>query len=434
MDSIVRKLRFNKQVEALLIHKNLVAGEFNEFAALLDEYDYEDPYRGQILTGTIIEANDRELMIDVGLKRDAFVPRTDLERLDKDLLSALIPGKQVKAFVMQPANANGDLIVSINKGLELSDWEDAQQLSTDGGIVTVRVVGVNRGGVLVSFHRLTGFIPMSQLTSIARFSSNDELNDAKNDLISTELRVKIIEVDRLRNRLIFSERAARIQVQKVKLDTIAVGQDVRGRVVGLVDFGAFVDIGGLDGLIHISKLDHRFVEHPGEILTIGDEVHVRIESIDENSNRISLNRKILLADPWHNLNDVFKVGDVVEVSVTNVVDFGAFVTMPNGLQALVHTSNMKSLGSDNPRDVLTRGDMVKAKVISLEFDTRRIGVSIDEANPEYLAKIQAEMEAKHAEAEMQKANLAQATSDIAETSLDANPSLEEEVASNSTSA
>jgi small subunit ribosomal protein S1 len=398
LDSIVRKLRFTTQAEALLIQKNLIAGEFNEFAALLEEYDYEDPYRGQILTGTIIEANERELMIDVGLKRDAFVPRTDLERLDKDLLSALIPGKQVKAFVMQPANANGDLIVSINKGLELSDWEDAQQLSTDGEIVTVRVVGVNRGGVLVSFHRLTGFIPMSQLTSIARFSSNDELNDAKNDLIGTQLRVKIIEVDRLRNRLIFSERAARIQVQKVKMDTISVGQDVRGRVVGLVDFGAFVDIGGLDGLIHISKLDHRFVEHPGEILTIGDEVHVRIESIDENSNRISLNRKILLADPWQNLNDVFKVGDVVEVSVTNVVDFGAFVTMPNGLQALVHTSNMKSLGSDNPRDVLTRGDIVKAKVISLEFDTRRIGVSIDEANPEYLAKIQVEAAARHAEA------------------------------------
>ncbi len=353
-------------------------GEMNEFAALLDDYDYDSPYRGQILHGIVLSADDHEIMLDVGLKRDAFVPRTDLDRLDQDVIDDLVPGAEVRAYVMQPSNSDGDLIVSINKGLELVDWEDAQTIQEGDGIVQVSVVGTNRGGLLARYKRLTGFIPMSQITSIARFSSDYEMNQAKNDLVEEKLDVKIIEVDRLRNRLIFSERAAQTQLQRVAMNNLDVGQDVDGRVVGLVDFGAFVDIGGVDGLIHISKLDHRFVDHPGEILAIGDEVRVRIESIDEKNERISLNRKILLPDPWQQLE--YEEQQLVTVTVTNIVDFGVFVAMPNGLQGLIHVSNMQTLDTTNLRNVIREGDELLAKIITIDADRQRIGLSVDDVS------------------------------------------------------
>ncbi len=354
----------------------------NEFAALLEEYDYDSPYRGQILDGIVIRADDHEIMLDVGLKRDAFVPRTDIDRLDNSVVDELVPGKAVRAYVMQPMNSDGDLIVSINKGLELEDWESANRMLESDDIVGVTVVGTNRGGLLARYKRLTGFIPMSQLVSISRFTSDYEMNEAKNDLVEEMLEVKIIEVDRLRNRLIFSERAAQSQIQKVRMNQLDVGMNVDGRVVGLVDFGAFVDIGGVDGLIHISKLDHRFVEHPGEILAIGDEVKVRIESIDEESERISLNRKVLLADPWETLEETYQESDLVTVNVTNIVDFGVFVSMPNGLQGLIHVSNMQTLDTNNLRNVLREGDEILAKIISIDTDRQRIGLSIDDVSTE----------------------------------------------------
>jgi len=354
----------------------------NEFEALLDEFDYDSPFRGQILDGVVIRSDDHEIMLDVGLKRDAFVPRTDIDRLDDTILDELVPGKAVRAYVMQPMNSDGDLIVSINKGLELEDWESAHDIMEADDIVPVTVVGTNRGGLLARYKRLTGFIPMSQLVSISRFTSDYEMNEAKNDLVDDSLDVKIIEDDRLRNRLIFSERAAQSQIQKVRMNQLEVGQDVDGRVVGLVDFGAFVDIGGVDGLIHISKLDHRFVEHPGEILAIGDEVKVRIESIDEENERISLNRKVLLADPWETLEEKYQEGDLVTVNVTNIVDFGVFVSMPNGHQGLIQVSNMQTLDTTNLRNVLREGDEILAKIISIDTDRQRIGLSIDDVSTE----------------------------------------------------
>jgi len=355
-----------------------MADSMNEFAALLDEYDYDSPFRGQILKGVVLAADDHEVMLDVGLKRDAFVPRTDLDRLDEDVIESLTPGAHVRAYVMQPSNADGELIVSINKGLELEDWEQAENVLGDDSIVDVKVVGTNRGGLLARYKRLTGFIPMSQITSIARFSSDYEMNQAKNDLVDDHLDVKIIEVDRLRNRLIFSERSAQSQLQQIAMSNLEVGQDVEGRVVGLVDFGAFVDIGGVDGLIHISKLDHRFVDHPGEILAIGDEVLVKIESIDEEKERISLNRKVLLPDPWENLE--YSESDLVTVNVTNIVDFGVFVSMPNGLQGLIHISNMQSLDTNNLRNMIREGDELLAKIISVDAERQRIGLSLDDVS------------------------------------------------------
>jgi small subunit ribosomal protein S1 len=349
-----------------------------DFATLLDAYDFEQPYRGQILEGIVLEASTDEVLVDVGQKRDAIVTRKDLSLLTESLKAKIVPGAQVMTYVLQPRNADGDLIVSINKALELEDWQSANTAMETGDLVEATVVDANKGGLLVEYGRLNGFVPQSHVISLPRFASDYELQQAKKNIIGEILTLKFIEIDRRRNRLILSEREARAEAEQNRMEELEVGQQVKGKVVSIVNFGAFVDLGGVDGLIHISKLDHQHVNHPGEVVAIGDEVEVIVDDIDKEKNRISLNRVALLPDPWETINDEYTVGDLVEGVVTNVVDFGAFVQLPNNLQGLVHISKMSMFGSTNPHDLLREGDEVLVRIISIEADRQRIGLSIDD--------------------------------------------------------
>lgn len=348
------------------------------FEELLNAYDYDMPYRGQILEGTILKVESDEILIDVGLKQDAVVTRKDLSLLDEKLKKRLVTGARVMTYVLQPRNQDGELIVSINKALELEDWVSAQTAQEKDAIVEAEVMDANRGGLLVNYQRLTGFVPQSHVVSLPRFSSDYELQDAKKRIVGQILPLKFIEIDRKRNRLIMSERLARQEAEQSRISELELGQRVSGRVVSIVKFGAFVDLGGVDGLIHISKLDHRHISHPGEILSVGDEVDVVVDGIDEEKNRISLNRVVLLPDPWENVLEEYHVGDLVEGIVTNVVDFGVFVQLPNSLQGLVHVSKMATMNTTNPRDLFREGEPVLVRVISIEPERQRIGMSIDD--------------------------------------------------------
>lgn len=350
----------------------------SEFAQLLADYDFEQPYRGQILEGVIIKVDGDDVLVDVGLKRDAIVPRRDLAMLNENVRRDLKAGAKVMAYVLQPSNTDGDLVVSINKAMELEDWENANNAMKTGDLVSATVVNANRGGLLVQYGRLSGFVPQSHVVSLPRFASDYELEQSKRDIVGKELRLKFIEIDRRRNRLILSEREARAEAEQNRMETLAIGQQVKGKVVSIVKFGAFVDLGGVDGLIHISKLDHQHVNHPGEVVAIGDEVEVLVEEIDRAKNRISLNRVALLPDPWRDIEQNFVIGDLIEGVVTNVVDFGVFVQLPNNLQGLVHVSKMSMFGSTNPHDLLRENDEVLVRVISIEPERQRIGLSIDD--------------------------------------------------------
>jgi len=353
-----------------------------DFATLLDQYNYEDPYRGQILEGVVLSASGDEVLLDVGLKQDAIVPRRDLAMLSDRVRDRIKPGAEILTYVLQPRNQDGELIVSINKALELEDWQHAQEMMESGGIVEAEVIDTNRGGLLVRFERLTGFVPQSHLVSLPRFRSEDELQEAKRDAIGDKLPLKFIEIDRRRNRLILSERLARAHAQQHRLSELEPGQVVSGKVVSIVNFGAFVDLGGVDGLIHISKLDHRHVNHPGEVVAVGDTVEVRIDEIDIEKNRISLNRVALLSDPWETVAEEYKPGDLVEGRVTNTVDFGIFLELPNSLQGLVHLSKMSSFGTTNPRDLVREGDPLLVRIVNVDPERRRIGLSIDDVTIE----------------------------------------------------
>lgn len=348
------------------------------FAEMLDAYDYDTPERGQILEGIVLEVRHDEIIVDVGLKRDAVVTRKDLSRLPKDVIESLKPGDRIQTYVLQPDSYEGELIVSINKALELEDWKRAQDMLDADSVAEARVIDDNKGGLLVRYGRLVGFVPNSHIESVPPASSANRMRDIKTSLIGQTLQLKVIQVDMRRNRLILSERSAKRVARSERLQELQAGQIITGKVVNLTDFGAFVDIGGVDGMIHISNIDHRHVNHPSDVLSVGQEVTVRVDSIDIEQERIALNRKAVLPDPWEVFIQHYKPTDLLEGVVTNVVDFGVFVAAPGGAQGLVHTSRMSSLGASTPRDMFREGDPVLVRIVSIDTDRQHIELSVDD--------------------------------------------------------
>jgi small subunit ribosomal protein S1 len=346
-----------------------------EFEELLESsFAYLPPRRGEIRTATILQIDPREIIVDMGVKQDGIVPAQDLERLDPSVRDGLKVGAEVPVYVLNPRDQDDNLIVSINMGLQQYDWERARQLLKSEDVVQVVVTGSNKGGVLVRWNRLEGFIPSSHLVSM---NLSNERHGSWDDLRDRELGVKVIEVDQDRRRLIFSEREAqkewRAQQKARLLAELKEGDIVRGTVTGLRDFGAFVNLGGADGLIHVSELAWHRVDHPRDVLRVGDEIDVYVLNLDRESNRIALSRKRLLNDPWEDADQRYHEGQLVEGVVTNVVDFGAFIALDNGLEGLLHLSEMGDGSLKEPYSYVKKGDRLSLRISHLEPEKRRVG-------------------------------------------------------------
>ncbi|MCU0512592.1 MAG: S1 RNA-binding domain-containing protein [Anaerolineae bacterium] len=348
-----------------------------DFESLLHSslgYTYTPPRRGEIRTATILQIEEREIIVDLGAKQDGIVPYTDIERMDREFRDKLAVGEDVPVYVVNPRDMNDNLIVSINMGLQRYDWEKARELLESEKPVEVTVTGYNKGGVLVRWNRLEGFIPSSHLTTV---NMSAERRDTLNALMNEKLTVKVIEVDQDRRRLIFSEREAQRewrQQQKARLlSALKEGDIVNGTVTGLRDFGAFVNIGGADGLIHVSELAWHRVDHPRDVLRVGDEIQVYILNLDRNTNRIALSRKRLLSDPWDDAQIRYHEGQLVDGTVTNVVDFGAFVALDDGLEGLLHLSEMGDGALKEPYSYVQKGDRLSLRISHLEPEKRRVG-------------------------------------------------------------
>jgi small subunit ribosomal protein S1 len=346
-----------------------------EFRELLDssDFSYRPPQRGEIRNAIILQIDPREIIVDMGSKRDGIVPIQDLERLDPQVRRNLKVGAEVPVYVLNPRDQDDNLIVSINMGLQQYDWEEAKRLLGSEDVVEVRVTGHNRGGILVRWHRLEGFIPSSHLVSMSVGGGRDSWDT----LLEKDLAVKVIEVDQARRRLIFSEREAqrewRAQQKARLLAELKESDVVRGTVTGLRDFGAFVNLGGADGLIHVSELAWHRVDHPRDVLRVGQEIDVYVLSLDRDSNRIALSRKRLLEDPWQHAAEKYHEGQLVEGTVTNVVDFGAFVALDDGLEGLLHLSEMGDGSLKEPHSYVKKGDRLNLRISHLEPEKRRVG-------------------------------------------------------------
>jgi small subunit ribosomal protein S1 len=346
----------------------------DDFASMLaTSFDYLSPRRGEIRSATILSISEREIIVDLGAKQDGIVPSTDIERMDVIFRGTLQVGQVIPVYVLNPRDLNDNLIVSINMGLQRYDWDKAKELLTTEKFDDVLVTGYNKGGVLVKWNRLEGFIPSSHLTTI---TTNPEKN-TMSALVGEKLTVKVIEVDQDRRRLIFSEREAQKESrlkQKAKLlAELKEGDRTDGVVTGLRDFGAFVNIGGADGLIHVSELAWHRVDHPRDVLKAGDKIQVYVLSLDRETNRIALSRKRLLSDPWEGASGKYHEGQLVEGTVTNVVDFGAFVALDDGLEGLLHLSEMGDGSLKEPHSYVQKGDRLGLRISHLEPEKRRVG-------------------------------------------------------------
>lgn len=353
---------------------NSELGYEQEFLDLLESsFQYDPPQRGEIRNAIILQIDTREIIVDMGAKRDGIVPVQDLERLEPSFRASLEVGAEIPVYVINPRDQDDNLIVSINMGLQQYDWEKARKLLESEDVVEVTVKGHNRGGILVNWNRLEGFIPSSHLVSMGTSGGRDSWDE----LVGKVLAVKVIEVDQTRRRLIFSEREAqrewRAQQKARLLSELKEGDIVRGTVTGLRDFGAFVNLGGADGLIHVSELAWHRVDHPRDVLRVGQEIDVYVLSLDRETNRIALSRKRLLEDPWEVASSRYHEGQLVEGTVTNVVDFGAFVALDDGLEGLLHLSEMGDGSLKEPHSYVKKGDRLSLRISHLEPEKRRVG-------------------------------------------------------------
>ena len=346
---------------------------FNQF---LEDYDYETPKKGQVLEGKILRIDEDALLVDVGMKRDAIVPNRDLNSLDDDVLDKLSVGDKILVYVLRPPVGDQDLLVSLNKGIEHENWDQAEACLEDGTTLDLEVVGHNRGGLLVNFESLRGFLPFSQVPELRRTRDPKRAEEIKRSMIGTQLTVKIIEVNRKRRRLIFSARAAQEERRNKRLEELEKDQIIHGPVVNIVKFGIFVDLDGVDGLVHISKLDWQRIDHPSDLFKVGDEVDVKVIDIDIERERVSLDRKSLLPSPWDTFEQQHQPGETIEGRITNVLDFGAFVEVADGVEGLVHVSEIGYSSSGNPRDVVKKDETVLVRILDIDTERERISLSM----------------------------------------------------------
>jgi len=258
------------------------------------------------------------------------------------------------------------------------DWHDIGVLMNNDAVVELSVIGYNRGGLLVEWRSLHGFVPASQLTDFPSTANSSVRRNALNNMIGQTLKLRVIELNAEQNRLILSERAAQVGVGERAgiLRRLQPGDSVSGIITNLCDFGAFVDLGGLEGLIHISELSWGRVGHPNDILHRGQEVKVHVLDIERNAGRIALSLKRLYPDPWITINERYAIGQTVVGVITNVVDFGAFACIEEGLEGLIHVSELAEGHFLHPRNVVSEGQQVTARVLSIDSHARRLGLSL----------------------------------------------------------
>ncbi|MEP6774815.1 MAG: 30S ribosomal protein S1 [Chloroflexota bacterium] len=344
------------------------------------EQQYRTLKHGDVIEGAIMKVGRDELMVDIGAKTEGVVPSSELQSLTQEERDALQIGDTLLVSVVQPENNEGHAVLSLDRARQERSWRDLQKQYESGEVLQAKVTGYNKGGLLVNIEGVRGFIPSSQI-SLIMGGGNDaakqsEMAKMQNQMIS----LKIIEINRARNRLILSERQAtqeqRESVRTRLLRELEPGQVRQGRVSSICDFGAFVDIGGADGLIHLSEISWKRVGHPSEVLKVGDMIDVYVLSVDPNERKIALSLKRTQPEPWSTITDNYKLGQIVRGTITQLTTFGAFARLDDGIEGLIHVSELAEGRVAHPKNVVNVGDVLDLKVIRIDPIKRRIGLSL----------------------------------------------------------
>ncbi len=367
-----------------------------DMGELLDSVEDMKPLRrGDIVEGVVMRADSgaEGILLNVGHKAEGHVPLNEMKSMSPDEVAQLTVGDTVLAMVIRGETDEGSAILSVDRAAGEAGWKTLQDAMDAGRRVEGRVIGFNRGGAIVMTENVQGFVPMSQLATVSRDRArvaaqgdSDEKTPDDSPDVGRTIELKVLELNRGRNRAILSERQAMQELReerKAKLiDELTEGEVRHGRITGISAFGAFVDLGGADGLIHISELSWSNVSSPDDIVKIGQDVDVMVLRVDAEQKKIALSLKRLQPEPWETIEERYEVGGIVDGVVTKLTDFGAFARVEDAVEGLIHISELTTRIVSHPREVVREGDAVRLKILRIEPERRRLGLSLKQAEPE----------------------------------------------------
>lgn len=377
---------------SLDLQSQVQAGEkANSMESLLEQegLGLDFPKQGEVRTGVIASIGENEVLVSIGTKSEGVITARELDQLEKEEREDFVVGNEIPVYVVNPEDPHGGVQLSYLRALEERDWQRAEGLLKSGDAYDSKIIGFNKGGLLVPLGRLRGFVPGSQVSVVRRMDAASGTPEQRwGDMVGEEITVSVIEVDRERRRLILSERAALQETRETLkdrlLDELEEGDVRTGRVTSLADFGAFVNIEGADGLVHLSEISWEHIEHPKEILKVGQEVKVKVINVDYDRKRIGLSIRQLQPDPWMERVENLEEGQLVQGTITHLTKFGAFARLDEDLEGLIHISELSEQRVAHPKEVVREGDEVTLRVIKIEPERHRIGLSLRKVDsPKY---------------------------------------------------
>ena len=355
----------------------------NNMASLLEKegLGIEFPTQGEIRKGVVASITPGQILVSVGTKSEGIIHGKEYELIPSDELAELKVGQEISVFVINPEDSDGNLVLSYMRAREEESWQEVEALLENKKSFHSTIIGYNKGGLIVPIGGLRGFVPASQISLTRRAGvTGDSPEQRWGKMIGEEIDVCVIEIDRERRRLILSERQAstetRESVKDRVLEELKEGESYTGRVTSLADFGVFVNVNGADGLVHMSELSWDRIQHPREILKVGQEVKVKVINIDHEKKRIGLSIRQLQADPWDDRAATYHVGQLVEGTITRLTKFGAFARLSEDIEGLIHISEISEKRIEHPKEVLKEGDSYTLRVIKVEPSVHRIGLSL----------------------------------------------------------
>jgi small subunit ribosomal protein S1 len=364
------------------------ADELTQTLSLMEEFlndpslEYKSLKYGDVMDGVIMRIDRDEILVDIGSKSEGIVPSREFSSLTGDEKDALDVGETILVFVVQPENQEGQAVVSIDRARQEKSWRRLQELYEANEAIQAEVTNYNKGGLLVNLDGVRGFVPASQVSEIRGGDDASKQADMAK-LIGTKLNLKVIEINRHRNRLILSERQAmqerRDEMKEKLIEELKEGEVRHGRVSSICDFGAFVDIGGADGLVHLSELSWSRVRHPSEVLKVGQEIDVAVLGINPQERKIALSLKRTQAEPWSQVGDKYEVGQLVRGTITQLANFGAFSRIEDGIEGLIHVSEITDERITHPKQIVKEGDELILRIIRIDPQRRRMGLSLRRA-------------------------------------------------------
>lgn len=355
----------------------------DNMASLLEQegIDIDFPQAGETRQGMIASISTNQILVSVGAKSEGIITGREFDAIPQDELDKLSMGQEIWVYVLTPEDSHGNLMLSLMRALEEKSWFTAEELLKSKGSYSSNIRGYNKGGLIVPVEGLNGFVPASQISLSRRAGLTGDTPEKRwSPMVGDEIDVCVIEVDRERRRLILSERAASTETRETIKDRILSELnegDIRiGKVTSLADFGAFVNINGADGLVHLSEISWDRIQHPTEVLKVGQEIKVKIINIDREKKRIGLSIRQLMDDPWVNRISQYEVGQLLEGTITRLTKFGAFARIEEDLEGLIHISEISERRIEHPKEVLKEGETITLRVIKIEPENHRIGLSI----------------------------------------------------------